>query len=327
MIDNNEALQSQILEYLRGVGIRIGTTRSSSGNIMFGCPFAPVSGHRNSIDSKPSFGIKMTDEGFKAHCFTCKRSFRTFVAFMLELQKEGLVKTIGNPYQIQNSFKVVFPRYNERIDVAPDETRTESIEEAVKHFDANSKEFLDYNLNKRGLTKDILVDANLLYDMKNKQTVFPQIDNGKLVGYVSHYIDGRLPKYANNFNTESYLYLGWLSKAKTAIVVEGMYDALRIYMFLKQLKLLERFSVVGCFGSNVGLHQVSAMRKKFAQLILMGDNDQAGIDMEKRIYTRLSKQVPLIWRARYDYQDPAKIPTAKTLAHVLEGVTLYKSIV
>jgi hypothetical protein len=58
----------------------------------------------------------------------------------------------------------------------------------------------------------------------------------------------------------------------------------------------------------------------------MGDNDQAGIDMEKRIYTRLSKQVPLIWRARYDYQDPAKIPTAKTLAHVLEGATLYKSI-
>ncbi len=317
----NEGLIDSIVELLKALNIDIDRSRFVNDNVMIQCPFAHISGHRNGIDKKPSFGLKIVKNGLVFNCFTCYRKGRSFLQLVDLLIKEGIVSNKVDAYKLQNSIKVKFQDFYEN---------KQSVENVVESninlsvYNKLTKEFFDYNKS-RGIDRVVVSILRLKYDAINKEIIFPCYNySDKLLGFVKRGINGG---YRNNIDTGQSLYLEWLIEKNTiGIVVEGMYDAARVYQLLYQLDLLDKYSVVGLYGAKVSKGQISLLGEYFDRLILMGDNDIAGIRMEKTIYYGIRKKVPLIKKAVYECKDPAGIKTAKKLNHYLKSAKLYSFI-
>lgn len=306
-MEQDNILRDRVIDFLTQIGIDVTYKRFSTSNIMIRCPFAKVSDGRHSdgVDKNPSLGLKIHANGMLWNCFTCMRKGRSFISFIRELQRYSLIKGGISAYEIQNSIKVNFPSFYEEYS---DNERSKEFSLNVADFvpASDSKESMHYHLA-RGIRAETLDDAGVLFNRNTKQVVFPQRDrNGIVVGWVQHYINGRRPKYYNNLYTDQCLYLSWLVKGTTGIVVEGMYDALKVYQHLRDTDSQE-YSVVGTFGAEVKSSQIAMLLDMFDRLILMGDNDDAGIRMEKTIYKSVKSKFPAVWRFEYTGKDPQKI--------------------
>ena len=175
---------------------------------------------------------------------------------------------------------------------------------------------------------DIIV-GRLRYDKAVQQVIFPAFNyEDSLVGTVRKSIVGAWPKFSNDFDTGSYLYLEWLiGEAKTGIIVEGMYDALLVYHHLRKLDKLNEYAVVGTFGAKITNIQIKKMLTFFDRIVLMGDHDDAGIAMERNVYQRIRKRLPHVYRLRYLGKDPGMIlSTGKFLWYMDNWLSPFNSI-
>jgi 5S rRNA maturation endonuclease (ribonuclease M5) len=307
----NSALQTAILTMLEDIGVDLDGYRYSGDNIQIRCPFAAFTNvvggikykHSEGYDSIPSFGIKISDSGaIQFNCFTCFRRGNSLLQLIDMLVEHGLVKKGKSAYEIQNSLQLKFPKFWDEII-----TKNEIEEKAAFKKFPLSEEAIKYNIG-RGVDRDIITDIQMSFDKKTDRVVFPVLSFEKeYVGFVSHSIFKEKPKYKNELNTRKYLYLEWLIKGTTLIISEGMYDAVLIYKFLKRLNMLDKYSSVSTFGAQVTNEQIKKIAAFSEKIILMGDNDDAGIAMEKRIYKAVSKKIPLVYRLDYVGKDPAQI--------------------
>lgn len=304
----DELLRDRMVGFLEGIGLDVTYQRFSTDNLMLRCPFAKVGGHSNEIDKNPSFGIQITTAGIRYNCFTCHRKGRSLIQLVEELQEANLIDTGMSPYELQNSIKIEFPGFYDEVDMNTKKQKAISLAD----YSTNHPEFLTYNVKKRRIDKNLIEIFRLRYDVKTERVIFPcyNKENG-LIGLVKHYINGKLPKYKNDFNAGNSLYGEWLIHGKVIIVVEGMYDVITIYKHLRDLKLLGTFSVVGMYGAEVTFEQCNMLVKHANAVILMGDNDFAGITMERDIYRMTNKKLPLVYRARYEGHDPDKLTKEK----------------
>jgi len=271
-------LRQAVIDMLENVGIDVTYQKFSNNNIMIRCPFAHISGHQSGFDGNPSFGIKITNNGFLFNCFTCDRRGRSLVALVKQLNEENVssAKT-DDAYKIQNSINIKFPDYYAKYEDNPRKVKLTNL----RNYSNDDLQFLEYNKD-RGIGKDIINIFRLRFDKKNQQVIMPVFNSkDKLIGTVKHYINGQLPKYSNDFDTGHYLYGEWFLRKRTGIIVEGMYDAIKVYKYLKELNWFNKYSVVGTFGANITNSQVNRMIKYFNTLILMGDHDDAGYKMNK----------------------------------------------
>src|SRR5690606_16370679 len=94
------------------------------------------------------------------------------------------------------------------------------------------------------------------------------------------------------------------------IITEGMYDVLRTYYYLKELNLLDKYSVVGTFGAEVSVPQFRKIKEYFDRIILYGDNDSAGVGMERDIYKAVRRSIPIILKFNYKGHDAGKVKLA-----------------
>jgi DNA primase len=322
----NRELTLQVVDFLEHIGIDVSFKRFTTDNVQIRCPFARISGHRDGVDSNPSLGMKITqDKGFMWHCFTCGRKGRSLIGFIKELQTTGVISDATEAYRLQNAIQVKFPDFYDDDDTG-EKQKAYSLDSFVKA--THSRAAITYHTKKRRIANDVADDCSLYFDRAHHQVVFPcySYEDDKLHGWVAHYITGRKPKYSNNFYTGDFLYLEWLIDATSVIVVEGMYDAIKIYSHLKALNMLHAYSVVGTFGSEVSMRQVDKLVQKADRVLLMGDNDDAGIKMEQRIFTMIRRRNPFVYKLPYVGKDPDEV-SLKAFVGVIKSRVPFRSLI
>ncbi len=137
---------------------------------------------------------------------------------------------------------------------------------------------------------------SLGYSEKQDMVTVPvHSPDGMPVGFVGRSIEGKefkntpgLPKAKTLFN---------LHRVKTAdkvYVVESSFDAIR----LDQVG----FPAVATLGANVSNIQIELLQKYFNNIIVIGDNDEAGGNMKTKIVEKLGSRVSVI-QLNKQYKD------------------------
>ena len=137
---------------------------------------------------------------------------------------------------------------------------------------------------------------SLGYSEKQDMVTVPvHSPEGMPVGFVGRSIEGKefkntpgLPKAKTLFN---------LNRVKTAdrvYVVESSFDAIR----LDQVG----FPSVATLGANVSNTQIELLQKYFNNIIVIGDNDEAGGNMKTKIIEKLGSRVSVI-QLNNQYKD------------------------
>ena len=140
----------------------------------------------------------------------------------------------------------------------------------------NSKRAADY-YKSRNITKDSVIKYKLGYSEKQDMVTIPVYSPDNIcLGFVGRSIEGkvfkntpRLPKSKTLFN---------IQKAKRydkVFVVESSFDAIR----------LEQVGVhaVATLGATISKEQRKILKQYFNQVIVLGDNDEAGQNMSKKM--------------------------------------------
>ena len=143
-------------------------------------------------------------------------------------------------------------------------------------------------LNYRKLNNNSWSKFSLGYSEKQDSIVVPMHSpDGMCIGFVARTIEGKdfkntpgLPKSKILFN------LHRVKSSKMVYVVESSFDAIR----LDQVG----FPAVATLGANVSSSQMELLRKYFTNVILIADNDEAGIIMSEKLREKLGNLVTVI---------------------------------
>jgi 5S rRNA maturation endonuclease (ribonuclease M5) len=278
--------------------------------------------HKENVDRNPSFGLKVSKQGFLYNCFTCGIRGRSLVKFIEELQRHDIIPETMEAYKLQNAIHPEFHEYGKGTYRDNEEIRVVKVPGEVGSRDLA---YIQYH-RERGVKLNTLDDLQVRYIKKDAKVIFPVYDwKHRLKGYVEHKIKSSYPKYSNEVNKSENLYLEWLIRRNVTcgIVVEGIYDAIVTYQHLYDLGQLNNFNVVAMLGSKIGAKQVDLVSKYFNRVILYADNDEAGIMMEDKFYQFGHKKIPAIYRLRYMGGDPADVNIEKFKQNLNARITPY----
>jgi len=140
----------------------------------------------------------------------------------------------------------------------------------------------------RRLTKESVVKFDLGFSEKQDSVVIPmQSPDGMSIGFVARTIEGKefkntpgLPKSKILFN------LHRVKASKTVYVVESSFDAIR----LDQVG----FPAVATLGANVSSSQIELLKRYFTGVVLVADNDEAGVIMSEKLIEKMGNLVTVI---------------------------------
>ena len=148
----------------------------------------------------------------------------------------------------------------------------------------------------RRLTRESVIKFDLGYSEKQDSVVIPmQSPDGMSIGFVARTIEGKefkntpgLPKSKILFN------LHRVKASKIVYVVESSFDAIR----LDQVG----FPAVATLGANVSSSQIELLKRYFTGVVLVADNDDAGMIMADRLIEKMGNLVTII-RPDKRYKD------------------------
>jgi DNA primase len=148
----------------------------------------------------------------------------------------------------------------------------------------------------RRLTRESVIKFDLGYSEKQDSVVIPmQSPDGMSIGFVARTVEGKefkntpgLPKSKILFN------LHRVKASKIVYVVESSFDAIR----LDQVG----FPAVATLGANVSSSQIELLKRYFTGVVLVADNDDAGIIMAEKLAEKMGNLVTII-RPDKRYKD------------------------
>jgi DNA primase len=148
----------------------------------------------------------------------------------------------------------------------------------------------------RRLTRESVIKFDLGYSEKQDSVVIPmQSPDGMSIGFVARTIEGKefkntpgLPKSKILFN------LHRVKASKIVYVVESSFDAIR----LDQVG----FPAVATLGANVSSSQIELLKRYFTGVVLVADNDDAGMIMAEKLIEKMGNLVTII-RPDKKYKD------------------------
>ena len=148
----------------------------------------------------------------------------------------------------------------------------------------------------RRLTRESVIKFDLGYSEKQDSVVIPmQSPDGMSIGFVARTVEGKefkntpgLPKSKILFN------LHRVKASKIVYVVESSFDAIR----LDQVG----FPAVATLGANVSSSQIELLKRYFTGVVLVADNDDAGMIMAERLIEKMGNLVTII-RPDKRYKD------------------------
>jgi len=144
----------------------------------------------------------------------------------------------------------------------------------------------------RGFSKEILKEYGIGYDRRTKDIVIPARDeNGKLVGVIRRSTTGGI-RYINSLGFQKKSFLFGLDKIiidtgnKKVFVVEGPLDVI----WMAQAGI----PAVGLLGSDLTDAQAQLLVKYFFTVVMVLDNDKAGIEGIEMARKKLSGKVIIL---------------------------------
>jgi DNA primase len=258
--------ENQVKRSLIASGIDI-VSEVESDYIIF-CPF-----HNNS--RSPAGEVHKTNGLF--YCFSCQES--------KELTEVIMVAT-GRSYfeaarliDSKSDGKNILENLVEMLDKKPNfvEYDLNLIEELHKNVFSNVKAIEYYK--SRGINKDSVTKYKLGYsDKQNMVTIPVHTPDGMCIGFVGRSIEGKVFKNTPGLQKGKTLFNLHRSKRyEKVFVVESSFDAIR----------LEQVGVhaVATLGATISKEQRKLLKQYFNQVIVLGDNDEAGRNMSNKMLT------------------------------------------
>jgi DNA primase len=276
MVNRDSYTAEQVKRVLTGAGIDI-EAEYGTDYIVF-CPY-----HNN---NRTPAGEVSKDHGM-FFCFGCQTT-RTLIEFVMYTSNRT---------------------YFEAVRYIKSKEQETSIEESVNKALINKPEFIQYDellikrLNNQALesprairyfegrkiTKESIDKFSLGYSEKQDSVTIPIYSpNGMCIGFVARTVEGKefkntpgLPKGKVLFN------LHRIKTSNIVYVVESSFDAIR----LDQVG----FPAVATLGANVSAAQIRLLEKYFNSIVLIADNDDAGMIMRDKLIEKLGPIVTSVY--------------------------------
>ena len=267
--------EDQIRRVLNGVGVDV---EAEFGNeLIVYCPY-----HNN---SRTPAG-EISKEHGRFFCFGCQVtkgldefvmtvSNRTYFEAVRYIRSKGqetdltsvINKTLYSPPDFVPYDELLIKRLNNQAMESP---------RAVRYFEG------------RKITKDSMIKFALGYSEKQDSVTVPMHNHESMcLGFVARTIEGKdfkntpgLPKSKILFN------LNRIKASSIVYVVESSFDAIR----LDQIG----FPAVATLGANVSVSQIRLLEKYFNNVVLIADNDEAGVIMTEKLIEKLGSRVTVI---------------------------------
>ena len=173
---------------------------------------------------------------------------------------------------------------------------SDSQEKFLLGYCADSQALISY-LKSQSFSQDIMLKSGILYNSNGrlvcrfyKRLIFPICDHqNRVVGFGARNLDpnSTMAKYVNS--DESYVFnkrklLFGLSFAKSSIKKNGFVILVEGYIDVISMVQHGIYNVVACMGTSLTAQQVSLLRRFTDSVVLMFDNDAAGVNaMNKSI--------------------------------------------
>jgi hypothetical protein len=237
---------------------------------------APCCVHRGeSADRRMRGGMKTTPDGsFSWHCFNCGYTASFVLGRNLTFKARKLLQWMNVPQEeIERinleslKHKSIEGLLGERQDVIQ---RLQSIEFEDRDLPAETQEL--NNFAKEYLqNRCVPLDYPFLYKtMPRRGVVIPFTHNNQVVGHTTRFLDDRTPRYIQDIQT-GYVFGTDLQKSnwQTAIVVEGVFDALSI-------------NGLAVLHAEINDAQVRLIRSLGRDVVVVPDQDEAGMKLVDR---------------------------------------------
>lgn len=290
----NSEKENIIIELIHELGARYDGSKKNL--IVPVCPYCGHTGGKFGIYIGPDTERKKT---FMSHCFSCGHSNRTIDQLLQDIGRKDLIsaKTF-NAKQILNDIESMFDSKEDEID---DSLLIIEMPQGYKRTYKN-----DY-LKKRGFHRDdydyFQVGTTRGMNFKfDDYVVFPIIDNGDIVAYVSRHtwdkksiddynnkakITGKykIMRYKNSTENDFvkllYNYDSVIEgETDTVIIVEGIFDCISL---TRKLELYDdhRISVVATFGKKISQTQIYKLQTKGVRTLVIGYDGDASESIKK----------------------------------------------
>lgn len=301
--------EDQIRELAAILGKR---PKRSGENIMFSCPAATVS-HRNGIDRKASFGIKIEPgvEESICNCFTCGLVGSARYVFQ-KLGRQGVVPQEAVDFVVEVdtvSLEDIFAGRVERRSSGREVANVcQSQQDPLQKFVTKCRlnRGGDDYLFSRGLTGDEIRLYDLGFDADSGRVVIPFADSsGKVRGCQGRAIDPTVePKYYNydqKFNVKCEVLFGekFLQPAHELVLVEGPFDVIFVRRMLP--------AVLALRGLNLSQPLLERILRFSRVVTLMFDGDYSGRSAVDILGGRISKRTRVFVVSLPDKMDPATL--------------------
>ena len=247
--------------------------QTASGWISFN---APCCVHRgDSQDKRQRGGIKPNADGsWSYHCFNCGYTASFVLGRNLTFKARKLLEWMNVPQQEIERINLESLKHKniegllgERQEVIQ---KLQSIEFEDKDLPADTQELNEFA--KEYLQKRCIpLDYPFLYKtMPRRGVVIPFTHNNQVVGHTTRFLDDRTPRYIQDIQ-HGYVFGTDLQKAtwQTAIVVEGVFDALSI-------------NGLAVLHAEINDAQARLIRSLGRDVIVVPDQDLAGMRLVDR---------------------------------------------
>jgi len=247
--------------------------QTASGWISFN---APCCIHRGDTqDKRQRGGIKPgTDGSWSYHCFNCGYTASFVLGRNLTFKARKLLEWMNVPTEeIERinleslKHKSIEGLLGERQEVIQ---RLQSIEFEDRDLPAETQE-LNESAKEYLQKRCVPLDYPFLYKtMPRRGVVIPFTHNNQVVGHTTRFLDDRTPRYIQDIQP-GYVFGTDLQKAnwQTAIVVEGVFDALSI-------------NGLAVLHAEINDAQVRLIRSLGKDIIVVPDQDEAGMKLVDR---------------------------------------------
>jgi DNA primase len=276
MVNRDSYTAEQVKRVLTGAGIDI-EAEYGTDYIVF-CPYhnnnrTPAGEVSKDHGMFFCFGCQTTKTLIEFVMYTSNRTYFEAVRYIKSKEQETSIEESVNKALIN---KPEFVKYDELLIKRLNNQALES-PRAIRYFEG------------RKITKESIDKFSLGYSEKQDSVTIPIYSpDGLCIGFVARTVEGKefkntpgLPKGKVLFN---------LHKIKTSnivYVVESSFDAIR----LDQVG----FPAVATLGANVSAAQIRLLEKYFNSIVLIADNDDAGMIMRDKLIEKLGPIVTSVY--------------------------------
>lgn len=209
------------------------------------------------------------------YCFGCQES-HTLIELIMHITKRSYfeaARMIDSKKDDRNFEDIL----RLKLDTKPEfEEFDNGLIEKLNENALNSQRAAQYYLN-RGITKESVVKYKLGYSENQDMVTIPvHSPDGLCLGFVGRSVEGKVFKNSYGLKKSSTMFNLWRAKRFDKVfVVESSFDAIR----LEQVGA----HAVATLGASVSGKQRELLKQYFNNVIILGDNDDAGREMSRKL--------------------------------------------